>query len=133
MWLNCKVIKKVATPPFLHQPPFLAKNFDPPQVTQFLEDPIPPPPSPSASFNIGGSNYEFCFTVIGRANIEGSKSNVLWALGKGTKQSFPQDIFHVEKLTWPRNSNLNLKETQTSSIYWLYLLQSHVDMSTKSK
>ena len=47
--LNCKVIKKVATPPppfpFLHQPPlfrfippFLAKNFAPPyQMTQFLE------------------------------------------------------------------------------------------------
>ena len=25
--LNCKVVKKVASPPFLHQPPFLAKNF----------------------------------------------------------------------------------------------------------
>ena len=48
--LNCKVVKKVATPPFLHQPPFqvyppfLAKNFIPsPQVTQFLEGPTPPP------------------------------------------------------------------------------------------
>ena len=27
----------------------------------------------------------------------------------------------------------NLKETQTISIYWFYLLQNHVDMSTKSK
>ena len=42
---------------FLHQPPppfqvyplFLAKNFEPSQVTQFLEGPTPPPP-----FNKGG-------------------------------------------------------------------------------
>ena len=46
MWLNCKVIKKVAppphfyiSPPFEVYPPFLAKGFvpPPPQVTQFLE------------------------------------------------------------------------------------------------
>ena len=52
--MNCKVIKKVATPPFLHEPPhfsglspFLAKIFDPlpqPQVTQILEGPTNSPP-----------------------------------------------------------------------------------------
>ena len=51
MCLNCKVIKKVATPlppppPPLFQvyPPFLAKNFvaPSPQVTQFLEGPMAP-------------------------------------------------------------------------------------------
>ena len=50
MWLNCKVIKKVAppphfyiSPPFEVYPPFLAKGFVPPplQVTQFLEGPTP--------------------------------------------------------------------------------------------
>ena len=47
--LNCKVVKKVATPPistsippFQVYPLFLAKNFIPPQVTQFLEGPTPP-------------------------------------------------------------------------------------------
>ena len=45
--LNCKVVKKVATPPFLHQlpfqvyPPFLEKKFIPSQVAQFLEGPTP--------------------------------------------------------------------------------------------
>ena len=53
MQLNCKVIKKVANPPFLHQPhfqgfsPFLAKFLVLPQVTHFLEGPAPP-------FNKGG-------------------------------------------------------------------------------
>ena len=48
MQLNCKVIKKVANPPFLHQPhfqgfpPFLAKFLVLPQVTHFLEGPAPP-------------------------------------------------------------------------------------------
>ena len=48
--LNCKVIKKVATPhfyinppPFQVYPPFLGKNVYPPQVTQFSEGPTPPP------------------------------------------------------------------------------------------
>ena len=47
--LNCKVIKKVASPHFYINPPFqvytpfLAKKFvPPPQVTQFLEGPTPP-------------------------------------------------------------------------------------------
>ena len=50
MRLNCKVIKKVAIPPFQVYSPFLAKNFEPlpppplSQVTQFLEGPSPPPP-----------------------------------------------------------------------------------------
>ena len=50
MQLNCKVTEKVATSPFLLQPPFqgyspfLAKFLVPPQVTQFLEDPTPLPP-----------------------------------------------------------------------------------------
>ena len=53
--LNCKVVKKAATPPFLHQPPpptfsgsspLSSKKFriappPPPQVTQFLEGPNP--------------------------------------------------------------------------------------------
>ena len=45
--LNCKAVKKVATPPFLHQlpfqvyPPFLEKKFIPSQVAQFLEGPTP--------------------------------------------------------------------------------------------
>ena len=45
--LNCKVVKKVATPPFLHQlpfqvyPPFLEKKFIPSQGAQFLEGPTP--------------------------------------------------------------------------------------------
>ena len=45
--LNCKVVKKAATPPFLHQlpfqvyPPFLEKKFIPSQVAQFLEGPTP--------------------------------------------------------------------------------------------
>ena len=49
MQSNCKVIKKVANPPFLHQPhfqgfpPFLAKFLVLPQVTHFLEGPAPPP------------------------------------------------------------------------------------------
>ena len=56
MQLNCKVIKKVATPTpptistsiplFQSYPPFLA-NFlvpPPPQMTQFLEVPTSPPP-----------------------------------------------------------------------------------------
>ena len=47
--LNCKVVKKVATPPisiltlpFQVYPPFLAKNLVPLQVTQFLEGPTHP-------------------------------------------------------------------------------------------
>ena len=46
--LNCKVVKKVATPHFYINPPFLglsplsSKNRrTPPQVTQFLEGSIP--------------------------------------------------------------------------------------------
>ena len=61
MWLNCKVTKKLqppistSTPPFQVYPPFLAKNFvPPPQVTQFLESPTPPPP-----FNKGGGGEGF--------------------------------------------------------------------------
>ena len=49
--LNCKVLKKVAYHPFLHQPPLsrfilplYQKNCTPlPQVTQFLEGPTPVP------------------------------------------------------------------------------------------
>ena len=44
--LNCKIIKKVAIPPFLHQtpPPLSSKKFRTlPQVTQFLESPTSPP------------------------------------------------------------------------------------------
>ena len=49
--LNCKVVKKVATPPppisiltlpFQVYPPFLAKNLVPLHVTQFLEGPTLP-------------------------------------------------------------------------------------------
>ena len=53
--LNCKVVKKVATPhfyinpPFQFYPPFLAKNFVPPQVTQFWGE--------------GGSNYGFIYVL----------------------------------------------------------------------
>ena len=49
--LNCKVIKKVATPsiftstppppPLQVYPPFLGKILYPPQVTKFLEGPTP--------------------------------------------------------------------------------------------
>ena len=62
MWLNCKVIKNVATPPFVHQPPFWglsslsSKKCWTPLVTQFLEGPTPCP-----SFNKGGGgpiNYQ---------------------------------------------------------------------------
>ena len=61
MWLNCKVIKKwqpphfYINPPFQIYPPFLAKNFVPPQVTQFLEGPTRP--HPSFHKGGGGSNY----------------------------------------------------------------------------
>ena len=49
--LNCKVVKTVAPPPiststspsFQVYPPFLAKNFVLPQVTQFSEGPTPLP------------------------------------------------------------------------------------------
>ena len=63
MWLNCKVIKKwqppisTLTPSFQVYLPFLAKNFEPPQVTQFLEGPNHPPPS----FNkegVGGGQFQ---------------------------------------------------------------------------
>ena len=55
MQLNCKVIKKwhpppsisISTSPFQGYSPFLAKLLVIPQVTQFLEGPIPP-------FNKGG-------------------------------------------------------------------------------
>ena len=54
--------KKVTTPPFLHQPPpfriyplFLAKNFEPPQVTQFLKGPTLLPLKRGGG---GGSNYD---------------------------------------------------------------------------
>ena len=48
--LNCKVVKKVATPHFYINPlplfkfipPFLAKTVVPHQVIQFLEGPTPP-------------------------------------------------------------------------------------------
>ena len=42
-------------PPFQFYPPFLVKNFEPPQVTQFLEGRTPPPPFKKGP---GGSNYE---------------------------------------------------------------------------
>ena len=59
--LNCKVVKKVATPhlyinpPFSGLSPFSSKKFHtpPPQVTQFLEGPAPP------LIRSGGSNYEY--------------------------------------------------------------------------
>ena len=51
MQLNCKVIKKVATPHFYINPshfqgylPFLAKFWVPPPVAQFLEGPSHPLP-----------------------------------------------------------------------------------------
>ena len=58
---NCKGIKKVTTPPFLHQPslPFLglsplsSKIFGTSQVTQFLDRPTPSTPF-SPPFNKGG-------------------------------------------------------------------------------
>ena len=58
---NCKVVKKVATLPFLHQlsPPFSGlsplsskKNCTPPQVTQFLEGPTPHPPLKEGGFQL---------------------------------------------------------------------------------
>ena len=64
MWLNCKVIKIVATPPFLHQPPpfqvyppFLAKNFvSPPKWLNFWK--VLPLPHPLIRGEGGkGSNY----------------------------------------------------------------------------
>ena len=62
--LNCKVVKKVATPHFYINPPFqvyspfLAKNFVPlPQVTQFLEVPTPPP------FNKEGGGFLLCRVI----------------------------------------------------------------------
>ena len=60
MWLNCKVNKKVAAPhfyinpPFQVYPPFLAKNVEPPLVTQFLEGPTPPPPPAPLIRGMGG-------------------------------------------------------------------------------
>ena len=66
--LNYKVVKKVATPHFyinppppLFQvyPPFLEKNCIPPQVTQFLEGPTPPPPFDKCVCGGEGSNYVF--------------------------------------------------------------------------
>ena len=59
--LNCKVIKKVATPTFLHPPPPPFSGLSPlsrktfctpsPQVTQFLEGPTP---SPLIGVGVGG-------------------------------------------------------------------------------
>ena len=58
---NCKVVKKVATAPFLHQPspPFSGlsplsskKNCTPPQVTQVLEGPTPHPPLKEGGFQL---------------------------------------------------------------------------------
>ena len=68
--LNCKVVKKVATPPlpppFVHQrplfrsiSPFKQKISYPPQVTQFLEGPTPQPP-----WGGGGSNYEHPLVIF---------------------------------------------------------------------
>ena len=61
--LNCKVVKKVATPHFYINPhfqvypPLLANNFVP-QVTQFQEGPTPPLPHPPPLIREGGSNYD---------------------------------------------------------------------------
>ena len=53
MQLNCKVIKtwqlplSTSTPPFQSYPAFLVRFLVPPEVTQFLEGPTPPPtPTP---------------------------------------------------------------------------------------
>ena len=65
--LNCKIIKKVAIPPFLHQPPSFSglsclssKKFrtPPSQVTQSLEDPTPHPPLMRGRQGGGGSNHD---------------------------------------------------------------------------
>ena len=65
---NCKVIKKwqppisISIPPFSRLSPLSSKIFASTQVTQFLEGPNPPPPTP---FNKRGvvSNYESFQTV----------------------------------------------------------------------
>ena len=65
--LNCKVVKKVATPHFYINPspfsglsPLSGKKFPTPQVTQFLKVPTPPPPTPPTPLlkGGGGSKYE---------------------------------------------------------------------------
>ena len=60
--MNSKVIKKVAnplTPPFQVSPLFLAKNFESPQVTQFLEGPHPHPHPPLIR-GVGGGGFQLC-------------------------------------------------------------------------
>ena len=52
--LNCKVVKKVATP---LPPPFPAKNFTPHQVTRFLEGPSPPL---IRGMGGGGGGFQLC-------------------------------------------------------------------------
>ena len=60
--MNCKVLKKVATPTFLHQPPpfqgylpFLAKFLVPPKLLNFWK--VLPPFNKRYRGGGGGSNY----------------------------------------------------------------------------
>ena len=39
----------------------------------------------------------------------------------------------MKENTKKKNEEEDLKETQTASIYWFYLLQNHVDTSIQSK
>ena len=79
MQLNCKVIKKVATPPpisttiasFQGYPPFLATFLVPPQVAQFLEG-----PTPLLTRGEGGSNYALCFSIFLKA-LKGPFVNIV--------------------------------------------------------
>ena len=58
--LNCKVVKKVATPHFYINPPFSSlsllshKKIHTSQVIQFLKGPTPPPPPPLIRCRVWG-------------------------------------------------------------------------------
>ena len=117
MWLNCKVIKKCqtpiskSTPPFQVYPPFLAKNFVPPKVTQFLEGLTPPPPPHPTLIGGEGSNYDVT-NIESSYDIENEKKRCFLQF-KTAYQFSSTMMHHVRKLNLSRTC-FNPSEGQES-------------------
>ena len=117
MWLNCKVIKKVATLTFLHHPPppfqvyppFLAKNFESPQVTQFLEGPTPLPPR--APFNKGALGGPTMLLVSLHILFRNKQVNfnhlTFWFLGTLFWIPIPVNRYEIRSEYSPAKDNTN--------------------------
>ena len=121
MQLNCKVIKKVATPhfynnlPFPGLSPFSSKMFGtPPQVTQFLEGPTPPPLIRGKGFNYehhttGSSNVFFCQCGFLVHYVYSISTNLAFLILVNGKSGIMQTKMEVSIQFWALNLGLSPK------------------------